>query len=165
MAGPYHAAQSPEPFPITVPIGTLGLTCLHCQLRLPVCPILACTFSHEPKPAVLTRSSPAIKWTNALPTILFASPRYITPSSVFSSQGRLTPAMCSSDTGECLAYLRFRSGTELIVHRLHFVLSVFNSLYQAAPTNRRSPPPNLSGNQPLICFILFSNQASQTSLW
>jgi hypothetical protein len=115
MAGPYHAAQSPEPFAIPVPIGTLGLTCLHCQSRLPVCPIQACTLSHEPKPAVLTRASPAIKLTNTSPTIHFARPRYITPSSAFSNQGRLKPATFSSDTSQCLPYQRFRSSTELIV--------------------------------------------------
>ena len=151
MAGPYHAAQSPESLPIASSRSSLlGLPFCTTSHRLTLVPIQSYTHSPGPKTAVLTGCNPAIKQTHVSVTIPFAQPPYITPPGAFSNQGRPLRAIFSSDPGECLRLpeiaIHHRTGSP----QTALDLSVLHPLFQAAFTNRRSPPPFLSGSQPSI---------------
>ena len=143
----------------------LGLPFCPVSHGFQLVPIQACTFSHEPKPAVLTGYTPAISWTHTSPAILFACPLYITPSSAFSNQGRLRRATFSSDISEylCLPEILDPAQRRLFTNctcpfRIQLSLSGdTHEQTQPAPQSVRKPTTQL--------FYSSQHHSFQTAFW
>jgi len=165
MAGRIPLHRAPNHLPSRFLSALLDLPICAVSHHFPLVSIQSRTHSLLLKPAVLTRSSPAINRTHTSPTILFARPRYITPSSAFSNQGRLQQATFHSDPGhhpllpEILDPAQNWLSTGC-TRPFRFAPTVSDGPHKQtlpAPKSVRKPTPHL--------FILFSIPAFQTTFW
>jgi hypothetical protein len=151
MAGPYQAAQSPEPFPIpSIRSALLGLPSALSVTASPLSRFTPAHFLTSQSPRSLQAAPPPSNGRTLRSQ--FFSPIYDT--SHLQAHSPIGGGCDERHSVPILAECRLPEIT--IQHRTGSPqtapdLSVLHPPCRAAPTNRRSPPPSLSGSQPLIC--------------
>ena len=130
----------------------LGLPVCTVSHGFPFVPIQAGTLSHQPKPAVLTGCTPAIKtdarvgYYSVRPAIDTSHPQEHSPIKAGRHERHSVPIPANA-----FAYLRLRSSTELVLHRLHSIFPFCAHRFTQPPQTVAARPPSLSGSQHLMC--------------
>ena len=144
----------------------LGLPVCTFSHGFPFVPIQAGTLSHQPKPAVLTGCTPAIK-TDARVGYYSVRPAMIhhTPGSVLQSGAGRHERHSIPILAKIFAYVRFRSAQKLVLYRLHSFFPFCTHCFKRPSQTDAARPQVCQEASPSFVLLRVRVPTIQTSFW